>query len=350
MSHLQEQLGDMNNHHKMSLFGKDETECNKPELSTNPKRTDPNVKHKKKPSDEKSKTLSITVNTNNLCYMQNLIKNQLIVWVPADMTVKKILLRIIDEMKNDNDTVFSKEFIDSLCLINSGETLDLTAKLSSINIRSGANGYWFDLRLKIGLSPLCIQVQHSSKKFVFVDSEICSSVIKQIKKHINIGQIVRYKRPDDNVIELTNIENINKKLELIGFDKYYANDRNVLTHEKIERKQRKIDFEAMDIDTTNSLDTTTLHVAKRKKTISATKKTDVWNTYVGESMGKALCFCCRKKEITSRNFHVGHITSERDGGTLDIDNLRPICVQCNLSMGAHNMAIFMVDNGYGELV
>ncbi len=92
-----------------------------------------------------------------------------------------------------------------------------------------------------------------------------------------------------------------------------------------------------------------LPVTKRKKTISATKKTDVWNTYVGESIGKAMCVCCKKKEITSRNFHVGHVVSEHNGGTLDIGNLRPICAQCNLSMGAQNTITFMVDNGYGDL-
>tara|TARA_B100000902_G_scaffold101935_1_gene104287 strand:- start:13 stop:354 length:342 start_codon:yes stop_codon:yes gene_type:complete len=33
------------------------------------------------------------------------------------------------------------------------------------------------------------------------------------------------------------------------------------------------------------------------------------------------------------DFHVGHDVPESKGGTLDINNLKPICSRCNLSMG-----------------
>ena len=32
------------------------------------------------------------------------------------------------------------------------------------------------------------------------------------------------------------------------------------------------------------------------------------------------------------DFHVGHDQPESEGGTLDVDNLKPICARCNLSM------------------
>ena len=32
------------------------------------------------------------------------------------------------------------------------------------------------------------------------------------------------------------------------------------------------------------------------------------------------------------DFHVGHDIPESKGGTLDLDNLKPICARCNLSM------------------
>tara|TARA_Y100000389_G_C17439544_1_gene507708 strand:+ start:1102 stop:1443 length:342 start_codon:yes stop_codon:yes gene_type:complete len=32
------------------------------------------------------------------------------------------------------------------------------------------------------------------------------------------------------------------------------------------------------------------------------------------------------------NYHVGHDKPESQGGTLDIDNIKPICARCNLSM------------------
>ena len=39
-----------------------------------------------------------------------------------------------------------------------------------------------------------------------------------------------------------------------------------------------------------------------------------------------------KNYIDVFNFHVGHNIPESKGGTLDIENLRPICSRCNLSM------------------
>ena len=32
------------------------------------------------------------------------------------------------------------------------------------------------------------------------------------------------------------------------------------------------------------------------------------------------------------DFHVGHDKPESKGGTLDVNNLKPICARCNLSM------------------
>ena len=39
-----------------------------------------------------------------------------------------------------------------------------------------------------------------------------------------------------------------------------------------------------------------------------------------------------QNEITVFDFHVGHDIPESKGGTLDVNNLKPICARCNLSM------------------
>ena len=39
-----------------------------------------------------------------------------------------------------------------------------------------------------------------------------------------------------------------------------------------------------------------------------------------------------KNNINVFDFHVGHDKPESKGGTLDINNLKPICARCNLSM------------------
>lgn len=80
---------------------------------------------------------------------------------------------------------------------------------------------------------------------------------------------------------------------------------------------------------------------KRKETIPNSRKTEVWNTYIGVEKGQAKCVCCLVNTITSRSFHTGHVIPESDGGTIEVENLRPICADCNSSMGSKNMVSWM---------
>jgi hypothetical protein len=81
--------------------------------------------------------------------------------------------------------------------------------------------------------------------------------------------------------------------------------------------------------------------SKKKEPIPAAIKTLVWNKYIGEKVAEAKCMCCRVTTISMRHHHCGHILSEKYGGSVTIDNLRPICANCNLSMGGMNMADFV---------
>ena len=47
------------------------------------------------------------------------------------------------------------------------------------------------------------------------------------------------------------------------------------------------------------------------------------------------CGIVLNKHETS-TWHAGHIISESNGGKTDVNNLRPICKNCNLSMGKKN--------------
>lgn len=76
---------------------------------------------------------------------------------------------------------------------------------------------------------------------------------------------------------------------------------------------------------------------KTRKSIPKQIKDQVWDTYAGKDNGICMCFCCEKKELRQSSFHAGHIQSVAEGGTDTIDNLRPICRSCNLSMGTQNM-------------
>ena len=93
--------------------------------------------------------------------------------------------------------------------------------------------------------------------------------------------------------------------------------------------------------------TTPWYVGKKRGTrsICAALKNAVWlNHFPTEVEGK--CFCCKVSTIGSRNFDCGHVVSVHAGGKSVVDNLRPICGNCNSSMGKKNMNEFMRDCGF----
>jgi len=78
----------------------------------------------------------------------------------------------------------------------------------------------------------------------------------------------------------------------------------------------------------------------KKKSIPLALKKLVWNKYIGEVVGKAKCTCCELTDITQISFHCGHIVAEVNGGELSVNNLMPICQNCNSSMGSKNLLDF----------
>jgi len=76
-----------------------------------------------------------------------------------------------------------------------------------------------------------------------------------------------------------------------------------------------------------------IYKKKRKQKIPLAVKQNVWVTNFGE-VYKHKCYVdwCHRV-MTVFEFEVGHNIPESKGGTLDLDNLRPICHQCNIGMG-----------------
>ncbi len=72
--------------------------------------------------------------------------------------------------------------------------------------------------------------------------------------------------------------------------------------------------------------------------ISRSLRALVWNTYIGESVGRAHCKC--GTTISQLSFECGHVIAVANDGSTTIDNLRPICAGCNKSMGTENMHDF----------
>ena len=70
-------------------------------------------------------------------------------------------------------------------------------------------------------------------------------------------------------------------------------------------------------------------------------KSLVWNEYIGLDIGRTKCLCCNMNDINILNFHMGHVIAKSKGGSMRVENMRPICSQCNLSMRNENMIDFM---------
>ena len=79
----------------------------------------------------------------------------------------------------------------------------------------------------------------------------------------------------------------------------------------------------------------------KKKTIPKHIKTLIWNKYIGEDIIKHRCLCCKKETIKNTDFEAGHVLSVFNGGTNELDNLRPICRPCNASMGTMHMVEYI---------
>ncbi len=83
----------------------------------------------------------------------------------------------------------------------------------------------------------------------------------------------------------------------------------------------------------------------KKQKIHKNVKDQVWNERIGEENGKGPCYLCQRI-ISMQNFHCGHVVSEFNGGKIEIPNLRPICQNCNGSVGTKNMQEFAKEHKF----
>lgn len=74
------------------------------------------------------------------------------------------------------------------------------------------------------------------------------------------------------------------------------------------------------------------HEYLMKKNIPKAIREQVWLNIIGQKYESKCYISWCKNNMDVFNFHVGHDLPESKGGTLDINNLKPICARCNLSM------------------
>lgn len=73
---------------------------------------------------------------------------------------------------------------------------------------------------------------------------------------------------------------------------------------------------------------------KQKEKIPKALREQVWIQTLGNKFEAKCPIQWCKNRISPFDFHVGHNIPETKGGTLEINNLKPICSRCNLSMNS----------------
>ncbi len=97
---------------------------------------------------------------------------------------------------------------------------------------------------------------------------------------------------------------------------------------------------------TNRIIVDLTNISNKRKTVPKPTRVIAWNNTFGISIGQAPCFCCRLILITQSNFEAGHVISNKNGGSVLAENIRPICSTCNKAMGTKCMYNFIKDNHY----
>jgi hypothetical protein len=95
-------------------------------------------------------------------------------------------------------------------------------------------------------------------------------------------------------------------------------------------------------------------VSSKKPTIvkSSTKKSlpikdksqqKIWEKYIGKDITQHKCFCCKKKTITFDNFISRKVKFQSNSS---LDNVRPICSECNQDMDESDLDTYVIHKNY----
>lgn len=188
------------------------------------------------------------------------------------------------------------------------------------------------------------------KKIKLFICEFCNNVYmsnRTLKTH-------QMKCNDDNTENLLNeIEELKQKLEtktaqLTNIKKDMSGlccEQTIsTTNSELLKNHKHVENDSGEIisgkkESQNLLNSALTKTVKQK--IPESLKIQVWDYWIGKNIGLEHCLCCRVNEITQRSFVCGHIESEYNGGSLSVSNLKPICANCNSSMGTTNMNEFI---------
>jgi len=203
---------------------------------------------------------------------------------------------------------------------------------------------------------LMIMTQNASCKstaFVYQSEMPVSNIVEKRRVHEDVEKQRAEEAERLATLRLEELERQRFEAERLEAERLEAER---LEAERLETERVKEEFEKQRIEAdrleaarqeADSKPSKPTDGEKRKKqSIPKSVKTHVWDLYIGSHINEHRCICCKKTLIKVTYFDVGHVIAEKNGGTLEISNLRPICSVCNYSMGTENMVDFVKKYGY----
>jgi len=117
---------------------------------------------------------------------------------------------------------------------------------------------------------------------------------------------------------------------------------------KVPKAPKPVEAKAADVKAADAMtsEVKAAEVKIKKKAIPKVVKDLAWAKWIGDNIAKHKCLCCEVNEIKMNSFHCGHIVAETNGGLTSVENLKPICAACNLSMGTENLEAFKLRCGF----
>jgi hypothetical protein len=179
------------------------------------------------------------------------------------------------------------------------------------------------------------------------DPDVCSktdqiSLIEQLEKQ---KLEIEMKLKNEQVILIEQLEKQKLEIEMKLKEELRLQEEKRMEIEQKLKEELRLKEEIRIQEANEEAAKLKEEIKKKKQTIPKNVRIIVWNHYISEDIIKHKCLCCKKVTISNTNFEVGHVISERNGGTHEINNLRPICFSCNHSMGTENMIDFVVKYG-----
>jgi hypothetical protein len=90
----------------------------------------------------------------------------------------------------------------------------------------------------------------------------------------------------------------------------------------------------------NKKDDSDVETIYKKEPICKTVRNVLWYIHYND-VRTAKCKCCLVEDISISCYHVGHVIAEANGGKTSMENLLPMCMLCNTSIGKQNVFDFI---------